>query len=216
MSDLVGQSLLQRYFLRQHVGAGGMADVYAAWDHLRSAKVAVKILRPDLASKPRFFRMFAKEAELLSDLTHPNIVRLYEFDQQDDIAFIVMDWVDGANLRQAIAQRRKPFSLVETAGLLQTITSALHYAHQKSVYHCDVKPANILLHEDGRVLLTDFGVARLAAEQGGAGTPPYMAPEQFLGERVDERTDIYALGVTVYEMLTGGQFPFLGSHPGIV
>ena len=190
-----------------------MADVYSAWDNLRSTQLAVKVLRRDLAGNPRFLDMFAKEADLLRKLEHPNVARLYEFESDGDIVFIVMDWVEGINLRQAIARRKTPYSLEEVSYILQPVTSALHYAHQNRVYHCDVKPANILLHDDGRVLLTDFGVARLAAEEGGAGTPPYMAPEQFLGSEVDGRTDVYALGVTLFEMLTGGELPFKGTNP---
>ncbi|NIM96064.1 MAG: protein kinase [Anaerolineales bacterium] len=216
MADLVGQSLLNRYYLREHVGSGGMADVYATWDNLRSVKLAVKVLRRDLANNPRFFQMFAQEAELLRKLEHPNIVRLYEFERQGEFVFIVMDWVEGTNLRQSISDRKEPHSLEEASEILLPIISALHYAHQNKVYHCDVKPANILLHVDGRALLTDFGVARLAAEEGGGGTPPYMAPEQFSGEGIDGRTDVYALGITVFEMLTGGVLPFRGITPDSV
>jgi len=210
MSDLVGTTLLDRYFLRQAVGSGGMADVYLAWDNKRAAKMAVKVLRRDLADNARFFQMFAKEAELLRKLEHPNIVRLYEFDKDGELAFIVMDWIDGSDLRRVIGERRRPFSLDEVAYILQPVCSALNYAHENGVYHCDVKPANILLHVDGRVLLTDFGVARLATERVGGGTPQYMAPEQFSSGKVTAQSDIYALGVTIYEMFTGGQVPFRG------
>jgi len=213
MTDLVGTVLRDRYFLRQLVGSGGMADVYLAWDQLRSAKMAIKVLRRDLALSPRFFQMFAKEAEVLRRLEHPNIVRLYEFERDGDIVFIVMDWVEGSSLRQKILDRKKPFTPDEISPILQPVCSALNYAHQSQIYHCDVKPANILLHVDGRVLLTDFGVARLASDRTGGGTPPYMAPEQFVGGSVDARTDVYALGVTLYEMLSGGQVPFRGDSP---
>jgi serine/threonine protein kinase len=213
MSDLIGTTLLNRYFLRQLVGSGGTADVYLAWDNMRSAKMAIKVLRRDLANNPRWLHMFAHEAELLSKLEHPNIVRLYEFDQDGENAFIVMDWVDGSNLRQAILNRKKPFPVEEVFHILQPVCSALHFAHQNQVYHCDIKPANILLHSDGRVLLSDFGVARLAYEQIGGGTPPYMAPEQFRCENVSAKTDVYALGITIYEMLSGGLVPFRGDSP---
>jgi serine/threonine protein kinase len=210
MTNLVGKTLKNQYFLRELAGAGGMADVYQAWDTMRSTRMAIKVLRRDLATSPRFFKMFAKEAEVLRKLEHPNIVRLYSFENEDDIIFIVMDWVQGGNLRQAIQERQRPFKLDEVSHILEPVCSALHYAHQSNVYHCDVKPANILLHEDGRVLLTDFGVARLAYEREGGGTPPYMAPEQFAGGQVDARTDVYALGITLYEILSGGQVPFRG------
>ena len=211
---LAGMTLVDRYFLRELVGSGGMADVYLAWDKLRSTKMAIKILRSDLAGDSNFFRNFAKEAELLRKLEHPNIVRVYEFEREDDIVFIVMDWVEGTNLRRALDLRgNRPYSLSEVSKIITPVTSALHYAHQMGVFHCDVKPANILLHKDGRVLISDFGVAQMINERVGGGTPPYMAPEQFLGQPIDSRTDIYALGVTVFELLSGGKLPFTGKSP---
>jgi eukaryotic-like serine/threonine-protein kinase len=216
MTDLVGHTLLNRYYLREHIGSGGTADVYMAWDNIRSTKMAIKILRRDYVHNPHRFQMFAKEAEFLRQLEHPNIVRLYEFERDEDIAFIVMDWVAGTNLRQAIQQRKKPFDLEATSRILGPMCAALYFAHQKRIFHCDVKPANILLSDDGKVLLTDFGVARLTADEEGGGTPPYMAPEQFMKEEVDGRSDVYALGVTLYEMLTGGELPFRGDSPNSV
>lgn len=213
MKTLVGSTLRDRYFLRELKGSGGMADVYLAWDNLRATKMAVKILRRDLATDTRFFQMFVKEAELLRKLEHPNIVRLYEFDKEGDLAFIVMDWIEGSNIRQSLNERNKPFSIGEISVVLQPVCSALNYAHQNQVFHCDIKPANILLHIDGRVLLTDFGVARLATDRTRGGTPPYMAPELFSGGIVNARTDIYSLGVTLYEVLSGGEVPFRGDSP---
>jgi serine/threonine protein kinase len=212
MASLEKQTLLGRYFLRQHTGTGGMADVYLAWDTSRGAKMAVKVLRQDLVHNPRFFQQFAKEAELLRKLEHPNIVRIYEFERQGDLTFLVMDWVDGSDLRQAINQHKRPYNAARASEIISPVCSALHYAHQNGVFHCDVKPSNILLHKDGRVLLTDFGVARLAAEHVSGGTPAYMAPEQFQGGVIDARTDVYALGVTLFEMLTGGSLPFTGKN----
>lgn len=216
MSELTGRTLLNRYFLRAHVGSGGMADVYQAWDGIRSAQMAVKVLRRDLIRNPRFLQLFRKEADLLRTLNHPHIVRLYDFEQDGDTLFLVMDWVEGMDLRQAITRHRKPYSTKETGRILKPVCSALNYAHQSQIYHCDIKPANILLHNDGRVLLTDFGIARVAGDKMGAGTPPYMAPEQFTGDVVDGRTDVYALGVTLFEMLTGGYLPFDGNGPQTV
>ena len=213
--SLVGTTLLERYFLRELAGSGGMADVFLAWDKLRSARLAVKMLRQDLAGDERFFNMFNQEAEVLRRLEHPNIVRLYDFCRDGDLLFIVMDWVEGSNLRQAVLERKAPFGLGEVSAVLEPVCSALHYAHQNEIYHCDVKPANIMLHADGRVLLSDFGVARLAGS-GGGGTPPYMAPEQFSDGPVDPRTDVYALGVTIYELLSGGQVPFRGDSPNSI
>lgn len=213
MSNLVGTTLRNRYFLRQMVGAGGVADVYLAWDKLRSAKMAIKVLRHNPEKHSSLFQMFAREAEVLRKLEHPFIVRLYEFDREGKNAFLVMDWVDGTNLRETIANRGGPLSLGEVSQILEAVCSALNYAHQNRVFHCDIKPANILQHVDGRVLLSDFGVARLVADKHGGGTPPYMAPEQFLGQEVDARTDIYALGITMYEALSGGNVPFRGESP---
>lgn len=213
MSNLEGITLCNRYFLSQKVGSGGMAHVYMAWDKTRSAKIAVKILRRDSENHTRMFQMFAKEAELLRKLEHPYIVRIYEFDREGEIFFLVMDWVEGTNLRQAIDEHKGPFSMEEVSHVLQPICSALNYAHQNQIFHCDIKPANILIHVDGRVLLTDFGVARLAAEEKGGGTQSYMAPEQIKGRVVGASTDVYGLGITMYEMLSGGQVPFRGTSP---
>lgn len=221
MRELEGVTLNHRYFLRKFIASGGMADVYMAWDQLRMSQMAVKVLRRDLACNPRFFQMFAKEAELLRKLEHPSIVRLYEFDrdQGTDTVYIVMDWIDGMDVRRLISQRRGPLDVIETLHILEPVCRALNYAHQNQVFHCDVKPANILLSNDKRVLLSDFGVARHSSENTWGGTPYYMAPEQFpemseLGQ-VNARTDVYALGVTLYEMLTGGALPYRGDTPSI-
>lgn len=210
MNTLTDRTLCNRYYLRELVGSGGMADVYLAWDKVRSAKMAIKVLRRDLSNNQRFIQQFHKEADVLRELDHPNIVRLYEFESDDEIAFIVMEWVEGSNLRQIIQKTRGNIPLATISRILESVCSALHYAHGKKIYHCDIKPANIMLHVDGKVLLTDFGVAHLADETGGGGTPPYMAPEQFTGESIDGRTDIYSLGVSLYEILTAGKTPFRG------
>ena len=210
MSSLVGVTLKDRYFLRELIGSGGMADVYLTWDKLRSVRLAVKVLRRDLCRSTRFLQQFAKEAEILNKLEHPNIVRLYEFEKDGDAAFIVMDWVEGTNLRQAIQNAKQPLPLADVSRILAAVCAALNFAHQSKIYHCDIKPGNVMLHVDGRVLLTDFGVAHLADEEGVGGTPPYMAPEQFMGGAIDSRTDVYALGITLYEILSGGKIPYRG------
>jgi len=207
----VGETLLGQYYLRELIDSGGMADVYLAWDQQRSARMAVKVLRRDLSRNASVIDLFRHEAEILRKLEHPNIVRFYEFGCDREVNFIVMDWVEGGNLAQLIQHRQKSFFLSEVIQILEPICSALQFAHRSQIYHCDVKPANIMLHEDGRVLLTDFGIARLAGTGDGVdgGTPPYMAPEQFESKPVDARTDVYALGVTIYEMLAG-KLPFRG------
>ena len=208
MGQLEGRTLCGRYFLREFVGSGGTAEVYLAWDQFRSARMAVKVLRQDV--KSRSLQHFEQEAELLRRLEHPFIVRRYELERDEGLIFLVMDWVEGSNLRQRIQEMKQPFSVEKASEILNPVCSALNFTHQNGVYHCDIKPANILLHVDGRVLLTDFGVARLADERRSGGTPAYMAPEQIRDDVVDARTDIYALGVTLYEMLSGGRLPFRG------
>ena len=211
MDNLIETTLKNQYFLRRLVGSGGSADVYLAWDKMRNSNMAVKVLRRDLAMNRRFHQAFEKEAKLLEGLKHPNIVRFYEYQRQGDIAFIVMDWVDGVNLRKKFGELGRPLSLGEVAQILQPVCSALHYAHQMDVFHCDIKSSNILIHRNGRdVFLTDFGVARWAHEQAGGGTYPYMAPEQFSRGGLSAQTDIYALAVTIYEMLSGGKLPYQG------
>lgn len=216
METLSGRTLLNRYFLRELVGSGGMADVYLAWDQLRNAKMAVKVLRRDLGSNTLFFDRFANEAEILRKLEHPNIVRLFEFEREDEIAFIVMQWVEGSNLRQILNKTHRILSLEDCSRILGSVCSALHYAHENKIFHCDIKPANIMLDIKGKTfdtLLTDFGVAQLADNFVGGGTPTYMAPEQFTGGEIDARTDVYALGVSLYEILSGGNTPYKGLAP---
>ena len=135
MTDLVGTTLKDQYFLRRLVDSGGTANVYQAWDRVRSTNMAVKILRHDLSSDSRLIIMFEEEAALLRQLQHPNIVRLYEFDKQDNIVYFIMDWVDGSNLRQAITKNQKPFTFDETLHILEPISIALNYAHQKKIFH---------------------------------------------------------------------------------
>ena len=213
MESLSGRTLADRYYLRELVGSGGMADVYLAWDQLRNAKMAVKILRRDLSSDPQFFDRFATEAKILKTLEHPNIVRLYDFKREDEFAFIVMQWVDGSNLRQVLTKSGNALSLEDCSRVLSAVCSALHFAHENKIYHCDVKPANIMLDIKGNsfdTLLTDFGVSQLAGQATRGGTPTYMSPEQFMGGVIDARTDVYALGITLYEILSGGNTPYSG------
>ena len=212
MERLDGVTLSGQYFLRDLIDRGGMADVYLAWDKMRSVKMAIKVLRQDPETSNQFFQMFTKEAEILRKLEHPNIVRLYEFKQDGDYVYFVLDWIEGTNLRKMILDHNGPLRADQVVTIINPVCGALDYAHKNDVFHCDVKPANILMHIDGRIFLSDFGVARRVGGTG-FGTPPYMAPEQFSGGRIDSRTDVYALGVTLYEMLSGGKVPFKGESP---
>jgi serine/threonine-protein kinase len=209
--------LLGRYRLHQSVGRGGMADVYLAFDSERQARVAIKVLREDLAEDPDFVRRFQREAEALAKLDHPNIVRFYAFEQDGPIAFIVMDFVDGTTLRRYLLDHGA-LSAAEITPLLRDVRSALHYAHLKGFTHRDLKPGNVMLKRDGTALLTDFGIAR--AVEGSTmtvaviGTPAYMSPEQIQGHPVDARSDIYSFGVMLFELATGRR-PFTGDEPGL-
>lgn len=210
MNNLVNTVLQDRYFLRQLVGSGGMADVYLAWDRMRASQMAIKVLRPDLANDERAWTTFKKEAHFLQELRHPNIVRFYDVGQDGNLFFIVMEWVDGTDLKRAIQDRKQPYGADDAGQILAPLSRALHFAHQSKAYHCDIKPANVLIRKlDNEVFLTDFGVSRWKFDRRGGGTPAYMAPELFAGADVTERTEVYALGITLYEMLSGS-LPFRG------
>ena len=210
MEDLTNTVLLNNFELKEKKPPGQISDVYRAFDRKRGVDVAVKVLRRDFVNNRDFIHYFAHEAELMAELKHPNIVRLYDFIHKKNLVLIVMDWVNGSNLRDIIRGRRKPFSLKETASILEPVCSALNYAHLMETIHCDIKPTNILRDVNQLVLLTDFGIARRVSQQMTGGTPPYMAPEQFAGRAITAQTDIYALGVTTFELLSGGKVPFTG------
>jgi len=195
-----------------------MADVYLAFDMRRQARVAIKILREDLAEDPDFVRRFTREAQALARLDHPNIVRFYSFEQEGTAAFIVMDYVPGSNLQHRLKEAGRALPVEEVTVVLRMIGSALQYAHNEGYVHRDIKPGNIMLRDDGNALLSDFGIAR-ATEGATAttvvlGTPAYMSPEQILGRLPDRRTDIYSLGIVLYEMVTGRR-PFSGDEKGL-
>jgi len=211
----VGETLAGRYKLIGLLGHGGMADVYRAWDSERSTEVAVKVLREDYAEEPEFIRRFTAEAQALARLDHPNIVRFYSFEQDGRVAFIVMDCVRGTTLRGRLRDASGPLPLDEVTRILRDVGAALGFAHRRGFLHRDIKPANIMIDERGRALLSDFGIARAAeatvTTHSFAGTPAYMSPEQILGRPLDARTDIYSLGVVLYEMAAGRR-PFVGEQ----
>ncbi len=213
-----GHILRNRYEILELIGRGGMADVYLAFDRRRMARVAIKILREDLAEDPDFVRRFAREAQALARLDHPNIVRFFSFEREGLTAFIVLEYVEGVTLRRRLAEQAGPLPLDETTAILRQIASALHYAHNEGFIHRDLKPGNVMIDKHGRALLTDFGIAK-ALESAtvttmAVGTPAYMSPEQILGRPLDHRTDIYSLGVMLFQMVTGRR-PFTGEEPGL-
>ncbi len=195
------------------IGAGGMGAVYKARQPKLDRLVALKILSHDLAADPAFTERFNREARVLARLNHQNIVTVFDFGTQGPFCFLLMEFMDGVNLRQAM--RTGGFSPTETLVLVQDVCAALKFAHEKGILHRDIKPENILIDASGRVKIADFGIAKIVGEndrenvtltQHGSvlGSPRYMAPEQFESPGdVDQRADIYSLGVVLYEMLTG-------------
>ena len=218
MTPLEGTILRKRYQLLRLLGRGGMAEVYLARDMTRQTLVAIKILRADLADDPVFMRSFAAEARSLVRLRYPNIVQFFALERDREFAFIVMDYIDGETLRSEIAKRSTPLKFFETIHVLTGVAYALDYAHSQGLVHRDIKPGNIILARDGRVMLTDFGIAQVAesrsSDSPSLGTPAYMSPEQALDRPVTAQADIYSLGVTLFEMATR-QRPFTGEEPGL-
>lgn len=212
MIDLIGQCLGQ-YEVTAPLGKGGMATVYRAHQLNVERDVAIKVLKPELVDNPDFIKRFEREAKLSASLSHPHILKLFDYGQQGDIIYLVTELLPGGSLADLI-KTGPPLSL--TRRILKQIAQALDYAHRRGIVHRDLKPQNVLFDDDGNVFLVDFGIATLLSEvaeqaQTGliVGTPTYIAPEQWLGTEVDARTDIYALAVIVYEMLAGRP-PFVG------
>src|SRR6478672_2334264 len=220
MSDLTGKTL-GRYRIVERIGRGGMADVYKAYQPSLDRYVAIKVLHPFLLEEDGSRERFQREARSVAALRHPNIVQVFDFDTEGDDYFMVMEYVDGPNLKavmheQAAAGTR--LSLDRIDEIITAIGGALAYAHRQGMIHRDVKPHNILFTSAGQPLLTDFGIAKIVS--GGSqslsgalsGTPAYMSPEQGRGAPLDARTDIYSLGVVLYEMVTG-RVPFDADTP---
>lgn len=193
-----------------------MADVYKVYDMQRGTYLALKVLKPELAEDREFIRRFRNEAKLLMKLQHPNIVRLYDFGEDGNIVFMVLEYIDGPTLKTEIFNEKGPMPPLKIFKVMRGVCHALQYAHQSGFVHCDVKPANIMISRQGEVFLTDLGIARNVDTETitmvGFGAPAYMAPEQIRGEDPSPGMDIYSLGITLYEMLTGGRRPFTGER----
>ena len=220
MTDLIGQSL-GRYHILEQLGEGGMATVYKAYDTRLERDVAVKVIRIDQfapAVLERILKRFEREAKALARLTHSNIVHVNDYGEQEGVPYLVMDYLPGGTLKQRLG---KPMPWQAAVKLLLPVAEALDYAHSQNIIHRDIKPSNILLTQNDQPMLTDFGIAKIL-ESGetaeltgtgmGVGTPEYMAPEQINARSVDQRADIYALGVVLYEMVTGRK-PFQADTP---
>jgi len=214
MTNLIGKMLLNRYRVDEFIGRGGMAEVYKAWDSQRSNYLAMKVLSEDLAIDRVFVRRFQREAQTLARLQHPNIVRFYGLEQAGPYAFMLLDYIEGKSLKRLIFDQGGPIPLAHLETIFHSICTALQYAHVEGMVHCDMKPGNVMVNRRGDVLVMDFGIARMAdaatATMVGMGTPAYMAPEQARGLDPVPQTDIYALGIILYELITGGERPFTG------
>ncbi|MGJ8723569.1 MAG: serine/threonine-protein kinase [Roseibacillus sp.] len=184
------------------LGRGGMGVVYKARQKSLNRLVAIKILAPERESESHFSERFAHEAELLAKLNHPHIVTIHDFGETDGLYYLVMEYVDGVNLRDLL--RDGKLEAKQALAIVPPVCEALQYAHDKGIVHRDIKPENLLVDREGGIKIADFGIAFLVgATSETSGTPPYMAPEQGTPSEVDHRADIYALGVVLYEMLTG-------------
>lgn len=209
-----------RYELHRRLARGGMADVFVARDQLLGRPVAVKVLFPEFAADPKFVERFRREAQSAASLNHPNIVSIYDWGEERGTYFIVMEYVEGQSLAQ-ILRREGRLSAEQVTRVTMDVSLALGFAHEGGVVHRDVKPGNVLVSPKGEMKVADFGIATAMTQNGDAnltqtgavmGTATYFSPEQAQGHKVDHRSDLYSLGVVMYEMLTGVP-PFAGETP---
>jgi serine/threonine-protein kinase len=224
LTHLIGKQL-GRFTIQEEIGRGGMARVYRAQDTQLKRTVAIKVLLPQLAVDPEFAQRFERESITAANLRHPNIVTIYDVGEQDGLHYIAMEYVRGHTLH-AIIEARGALGLGYAITIIGPVAAALDYAHRQGAVHRDIKPQNIMIDVDGRVLLADFGIAQ--APEGGntggerltrtgifMGTPEYISPEQASAQRVDGRSDLYSLGIATYEVITGN-VPFSGATPQLI
>ena len=213
----IGMFLVDRYEILGKIGAGGMADVYKVKDHILGRVVAVKVLKPEYSEDVNFVTKFRTEAQSAAGLEHPNIVNIYDVSVKDSLKYIVMELVEGITLKNYIL-KKGTLSFNEIMSITEQILLALDHAHQKGVVHRDIKPQNIMMLKNGSIKVADFGIAKLPNAETvtmtdkAIGTVFYISPEQASGKKIDRRSDIYSLGVTMYEMATG-KLPFVADSP---
>ncbi|MBQ5331493.1 MAG: Stk1 family PASTA domain-containing Ser/Thr kinase [Oscillospiraceae bacterium] len=217
MDKYIGKKLDGRYEINELIGIGGMAEVYKATDHLEKKEVAVKILKKEFADNDEFVRRFRNESKAIAVLNHPNIVKIFDVGISEKIQYIVMEYIDGITLKELLEQQGA-LKWKDSVYFITQILRALQHAHDRGIVHRDIKPQNIMLFPDGTIKVMDFGIARFSRESGrtisdkAIGSVHYISPEQARGELTDERSDIYSVGVMMYEMLTGVK-PFDGDTP---
>src|SRR6056297_245476 len=214
---MIGKILGNRYQIVEKIGEGGMANVYKAKCNLLNRFVAVKILKTEFVNDKEFIAKFNSESQSAAKLSHPNIVNIYDIGIEEDINYIIMEYIEGTTLKESILENA-PFENKRIIEIASQIAAALSHAHKNKIIHRDIKPQNILITKDNRIKVADFGIARAVSDATVVntanlmGTVHYASPEQLKGSLVDERTDIYSLGVIMYEMSTG-QLPYVGEAP---
>ncbi len=217
MDRYIGKKLDGRYEIKEIIGVGGMANVYRAYDSIDDRTVAVKILRDEHMQNDELLRRFRNESKAIAVLSHPNIVKVYDVSFNEDIQYIVMEYIDGITLKEYIEQQ-KVLRWKEAVHFTVQILRALQHAHDKGIVHRDIKPQNIMLLADGTIKVADFGIARFArasqqtVTDKAIGSVHYISPEQAKGDVTDEKSDIYSVGVMLYEMTTG-KLPFDAESP---
>src|SRR5437660_3899359 len=217
VSDTLINTLFDgRYRIMRKLGTGGMANVYLAEDEVLGRRVAIKILDDRHAGDDQFVERFRREAKNAAGLNHPNIVSIYDRGEAEGTYYIAMEYLDGRSLKELIVSRG-PAPVNVAIDYARQILAALRFAHRNSIVHRDIKPHNVLVDAEGRLKVTDFGIARAGASQmteAGSivGTAQYLSPEQARGTDVDQRSDLYSLGVVLYELITG-TLPFNGDTP---
>ena len=211
-----GQVINERYEILRSIGEGGMANVYLAHDKILNRDVAIKVLRGDLENNEKFIRRFQREAKSVSDLSHPNIVEVYDVGEEDGQHYIVMEYIDGKTLKQLI-QKRGALTVPEVIDIMSQLTDGLAQAHDAYIIHRDIKPQNIMILENGLIKITDFGIAmalnstQLTQTNSVMGSVHYLPPEQASGKGATTKSDIYSAGILMYELLTGS-VPFKGDN----
>ncbi|MCL2013727.1 MAG: Stk1 family PASTA domain-containing Ser/Thr kinase [Oscillospiraceae bacterium] len=217
MDKFTGKRLDGRYEIKELIGIGGMSNVYKAYNIVEDRDVAIKIMKEEFLNNVDFLKRFRNESKAIAALSHPNIVKIFDVNFGDRIQYIVMEYIDGITMKEYIEQI-KILRWKDAVHFIVQILRALQHAHDKGIVHRDIKPHNIMLLQDGTIKVMDFGIARFAREEGriseekAIGSVHYISPEQATGSRTDEKSDVYSVGIMLYEMLTG-KLPFEGTTP---